>query len=192
MRNPMMVGERVYLRPIDKGDAERFAWMDAVETDTFMWRGPMPSSPLETERWVEELYKSEPPGEVFFAVCLRENDTCIGMVGLDDIDYVNRVAETASFLGPAEVRGKAYGTEAKHLLLEYAFDRLHLHALRSVVWTTNTRSAAALGKQGYRHAGRMRWMDVKGGRYIDADLFDLVRDEWLAAREAWRREAGSA
>jgi RimJ/RimL family protein N-acetyltransferase len=58
--------------------------------------------------------------------------------------------------------------------------------LSSVVFETNTRSAAALGKQGYRHAGRMKWMDVKDGRYIDANVFDVKRDEWLAAREAWR------
>src|SRR5437879_6094631 len=129
MRNPVLVGERVYLRPLDKGDAERLAWMDAVETDTFMWRGPMPSSPLEFERWIEDMYKSDPPDELHFAVCLKDDDRLIGIVDLFDLDLVNRVAETGSFLGPADVRGQAYGTEAKHLLLEYAFDHLHLHVL---------------------------------------------------------------
>jgi len=36
MRNPIMVGERVYLRPLEVADAECLARMDAVETDTFM------------------------------------------------------------------------------------------------------------------------------------------------------------
>jgi RimJ/RimL family protein N-acetyltransferase len=192
MRSPLMVGDRVYLRPLDVGDAEALAWIDATETDTFMWRGPMPTSPLEAEQWIEEMYEHEPPSEINFAVCIKEDDRFIGIVDLEDVDLVNRVAETGSFLGPAEVRGRQYGTEAKHLLLEYAFDRLHLHALRSVVWTTNTRSAAALGKQGYRRAGRLTWVDVKDGRYIDADLFDLTRDDWLAAREAWRASAPSS
>jgi RimJ/RimL family protein N-acetyltransferase len=185
MRNPVMVGDRVYLRPLDTGDAEALAWMDAVETDTFMWRGPMPSSPLEYERWIDDLYKDRPPDEIHFAVCLKEDDRFIGIVDLDDVDLVNRVAETGSFLGPADVRNRQYGTEAKHLLLEYAFDRLHLHVLKSTVWATNTRSAAALGKQGYRRAGRLKWVDVKAGRYIDADLFDVTRADWLTAREDW-------
>jgi hypothetical protein len=57
----------------------------------------------------------------------------------------------------------------------------------------NTRSAAALAKQGYRRAGRLRWVEVKDGRYVDKLLFDLTRADWLAARDAWRarRAAGT-
>ena len=56
----------------------------------------------------------------------------------------------------------------------------------STVWEPNTRSAAALAKQGYRPAGRMRWFEIKDGAYRDMLVFDVTRDEWLAARDAWR------
>jgi len=189
-----MVGERLYLRPLEPGDAELMAQLDAAETDTFMWRGRVPTSPLEHQRFIAETYKPQPPRSVWLAVCLRDGDRFIGHVGVVGIDWVHRTGETASWLAPAEVRGKGYGTEAKHLLLEYCFDRLHLHVLRSEVDEPNTRSAAALAKQGYRPAGRLRWHDVKDGRYVDALVFDLVRAEWLAARDAWRaqRAAGAA
>ena len=192
MRNPVMVGDRVYLRPLEVQDAEGLAGIDAVETDTFMWRGPMPSSPLGHEKWIAKLYEHLPPREIVFAVCLKEADRFIGLVGVYGIDLVNRVGETGSFLGPAEVRGKGYGTEAKHLLLEYCFDHLHLHVLQSFVLETNTRSSAALAKQGYRHAGRIKWADVKNGRFVDGNVYDLMRDEWVAARAAWlqSRRAG--
>jgi RimJ/RimL family protein N-acetyltransferase len=187
-----MIGERVYLRPVENSDAEPFAAIEAQETDTFMWRGPVMNSPLLYDHWIAEEYKQQPPNSIHFAVCLREDDRCIGNVGLEWVDFVNRVGETGSFLGPAEVRSQGYGTEAKHLLLEYAFDRLHLHVIQSFVVETNTRSSAALMKQGYRHAGRMKWVDVKNGRYIDANLYDVKREEWLAAREEWRRQRQSA
>jgi RimJ/RimL family protein N-acetyltransferase len=182
-----MVGERVYLRPVEVSDAEAFAVMEAAETDTFMWRGPTINSPIMLERWIAEDYKQQPPNSVNFAVCLREDDRLIGSVGLGFVDWAHRVGETGSWLGPADMRGHGYGTEAKHLLLEYAFDRLHLHILMSHVLETNTRSSAALMKQGYRHAGRLKWEDVKNGRYIDANIYDLKREEWLAARDEWRR-----
>ena len=185
MRNPIMVGERIYLRPLEVQDAEGLAGIDAVATDTFMWRGPMPSSPLGHEKWIAKLYEHLPPNEIVFAVCLKEADRFIGLVGVYGIDLVNRVGETGSLLGPAEVRGKGYGTEAKHLLLEYCFDHLHLHVLQSFVLETNTRSSAALAKQGYRHAGRIKWADVKNGRYVDGNVYDLMRHEWVAARAAW-------
>jgi RimJ/RimL family protein N-acetyltransferase len=184
MRSPLLVGERVYLRPVEAGDAELLARIDATETDTFMWRSRVPTSPMEYDNWIAELYKQQPPQHVFFSVCLRDGDRFIGNVGVVDIDWLNRTGETASFLGPAELRGKGYGTEAKHLLLEYCFDRIHLHVVKSEVDGPNTRSAAALAKQGYQPAGRLRWTDVKGGRYIDTLLFDVTREEWLAARDA--------
>jgi RimJ/RimL family protein N-acetyltransferase len=192
MRNPIMIGERVYLRPFETADAETLAAIAATETDTFMYRGRKPFSPLAYERDTGEAYKGDYPPWIAFVVALRSDDRCIGMVGADGINYVHRTAETFSELGPAEFRNHGYGTEAKHLLLEYCFDRLHLHALRSSVDEMNTRSAAALLKQGYREAGRLKWQDVKGGRYRDALLFDLLREEWLAARDAWwaKRAAG--
>lgn len=182
MRNAIMIGERVYLRPFETADAETLAQISATETDTFMYRGRKPSSPLAYERAIGEAYKADYPPWIAFVVALRADDRCIGQVGVYPIDYIHRTAETFSELGPAAFRNQGYGTEAKHLLLEYCFDRLHLHVLRSSVDEMNTRSAAALLKQGYREAGRLKWQDVKGGRYRDALIFDVLRDEWLAAR----------
>ncbi len=189
MRNPLVVGDRVYLRPLETSDAEGLARDFSEETETFMYRGRVPVSPLAFVHWIEELHKSQPPADLDLAVCLRdgeEADRMIGLVNVEHIDWVNRTGETGSILLPARFRGQGYGTEAKHLLLEYAFDRLHLHVLRSHVWEPNTRSAAALVKQGYRPAGRLKWDDVKQGVYRDTLVFDVLREEWLEARAAWR------
>lgn len=184
MRNPILVAERVYLRAVEVSDSEALATIEATESEGWMYRASMPRSPLGFEKWITNLYEDRPPSNVVFAVCLREDDRLLGTVGVYGIDHVNRVGETGSFLGPAEVRGQGYGTEAKHLLLEFCFDHLHLHVLQSYVVETNTRSSAALAKQGYRHAGRLKWTDVKDGRYTDSNVYDLTRDEWLSARNA--------
>lgn len=190
MRNPVLHSERVYLRALEVADAETMARFAAEEPDTFMYRGRQPLSPLALELWLTEAYKVQPPAYVDFGVCLREDDQLIGRVGINDLDWINRTGETGSLLG-ATFRNAGFGTEAKHLLLEYGFDVLHLHAIMSTVFEANTRSAAALAKQGYRPAGRMRWHDVKDGVYRDMLVFDLLRDEWLAARAAWRTAGGS-
>ncbi len=186
MYNAMMIGERVYLRPFETADAETLAQIAATETDTFMYRGRKPFSPLAYEHDIGEAYKGDYPPWIAFIVALRSDDRCIGLVGADGIDYLHGTAETYSALGPAEFRSQGYGTEAKRLLLEYCFDHLHLHVLRSSVFEANTRSVAALLKQGYREAGRLKWADVKGGRYHDNLLFDITRDEWRAAHDAWQ------
>jgi RimJ/RimL family protein N-acetyltransferase len=193
----LVVGERVYLRPLEVADAPALAGVDAAETETFFGRGRIPVSPLAFERWVERTNGRPVPDELDLAVCLRGEpapDRMIGLVRLDHLDWVDRTGETGSVLFPAAIRGQGYGPEAKHLLLEYAFDRLGLHALRAHVWAPNVRSAAALAKQGYRPAGRLRWDELKDGAFRDMLVFDVLRDEWRAARDAWRaaREGATA
>ncbi len=187
MRNAIVVGERLYLRPIEKSDAKSMARGAALEQDRMIERIRLPHSAIAAEAWIDKLYASQPPQDISLAACLRENDRRIGDMTLFEIDYVNRTAETGSWIDSAEDRSRGYGTEAKLLLLEYAFDHLGLHALMSYVWEPNARSAAALLKQGYKPAGRYRFEDVRDGEYRDALLFDVLRDDWLAARAAYRR-----
>jgi RimJ/RimL family protein N-acetyltransferase len=185
VRNPIMVGERIYLRAEEPEDAELMARYSAQETETFFDRR-FPSSQIAHERNIREAAENTLPEHIHFAVCLKEDDRYIGTVELMDIDYINRTAETGSWLGDPEYRGKGYGPEAKYLLLEYAFDTLQLHVIVSWVWEPNTRSAAAVQRQGYRPAGRFIADDNQRGVWKDALIFDILRDEWLAAREEWR------
>ena len=190
-RNPILTGERLYLRPIEVEDGAAIARLNAAETETFMERGRLPTSPLRHEHWFSEVSKHQPPEFILFAVCLLSDDSLIGTMELSEIDWLNRTAETGAWLYDARNRGQGYGPEAKYLLLEYAFDHLHLHALRSWVFELNTRSAAAVQRQGYRPAGRVKWDDFKNGAWHDALLFDVLRDEWLAARAEWQARRGA-
>jgi RimJ/RimL family protein N-acetyltransferase len=178
-----MIGTRVYLRPLETGDADAMVNAAALERETMMDRMRVPYSPLAVEGWITETHKQQPPENIHLAVCLVEDERYIGTVSVMDIDYVNRSGETGSWIDVPEYRGRGYGTEAKMLLLEYAFERLGLHVLMSQVWEPNERSAAALIKQGYRAAGRYKYEDLKDGVYRDTLLFDILREDWLAARE---------
>jgi RimJ/RimL family protein N-acetyltransferase len=120
------------------------------------------------------------PHYIFFSVCERGTDTFFGEVGLVHVDFVNRTAETASWLQRPEFRAQGYGSEAKHLLLEYTFDTLGFHMVESCVRFENTRSSAALRKQGYREAGRIGWMSNRDGAFSNFVTFDLLADEWRA------------
>lgn len=185
MNNPIMVGKRLYLRPLVKNDATEMAKSEAEESELMMLRWRYPTSSIAWAEYIESLHKEQPPESISLAVCLKEDDTMLGTVELHDIDYINRTAETGSWLHRPEYRGKGYGTEAKHLLLEYGFDRLQLYSLWSWVWEPNVRSAAALRKQGYRPAGKLLRQDVKNGVVYGAFMFDVQREDWIAAREAW-------
>jgi RimJ/RimL family protein N-acetyltransferase len=183
-KNAMRVGARVYLRPLQKADAETYSLWSRRETEPFWNNGRFVATRSNVEKWFESLQKDTPQNWVRFAVCLRENDEFIGAVGIDGIDYQNRYAESESEIIRPEYRGSGYGSEAKHLLFDYAFNTLGLHSLQSFVFFPNTRSAAALRKQGYREAGRENWLMAAEGGYQNFVTFDLLAEEWRAMPRA--------
>jgi len=176
--NAVKVGHRVYLRPVEKKDAAQIARWTRQETETFWDAGRFMYSTAGYHAFHEEQQKKDTQTSVNFAVCLRENDELLGTVGLDDVDYVHRFAETGSLINRPEYRGAGYGSEAKHLLFDYAFNTLNLHALQSFVIFPNTRSAAALRKQGYKETGRLHWDFASFGKFENFICFDLLAADW--------------
>jgi RimJ/RimL family protein N-acetyltransferase len=176
--NAIMVSERVALRPSHPDDWKEHSRLLRRETETFFDNGRWLPSPLTGAHWVEEMEKQDPPKDIELAVILRETGAVIGMLNLMGINLVHGTAETGSGIFVPELRGKGIGTEAKLLLLEYAFDYLGLHMVRSYVWGPNTRSQAALRKQGYRDAGGYRWQSTVGADFVDTFTFDLLASEW--------------
>lgn len=112
----------------------------------------------------------------------------IGFVGLDGVNYRHRYAESESELFRPDYRGGGYGSEAKHLMFDYAFNDLGLHSIQSWVLFENTRSAAALRKQGYVEIGRVHWQAQNKGRYDHFVVFELLEDRW---RSLPRRTPGA-
>lgn len=189
MKQPVMVGERVYLTILQPDDGIELARLDVMETDTGLFdTGRVPVGPLAWEKLIRSQVPSSPPDGLAFAIRLIENEEWIGVVQIGDIDWIHQTGESATFMKPGRFRGQGYGTEAKMLMLEYGFEHLHLHMICSHVLETNQRSASALLKQGYRPAGRMRYQVIKDGIYVDNLLFDITRDDWFARK---RERAGS-
>jgi RimJ/RimL family protein N-acetyltransferase len=48
----------------------------------------------------------------------------------------------------------------------------------SYIWDYNLRSQAAIRKQGYRDAGRLRWRQTTDEGFADFVMFDLLASEW--------------
>jgi len=69
MRNAIMVGDRVYLRPLETSDADVMTAGLTHDPETFFERGRFPVSPIAFEHTFEESQKADIPNEAAFAVC---------------------------------------------------------------------------------------------------------------------------
>jgi RimJ/RimL family protein N-acetyltransferase len=181
-KEAMVVGERLYLRPFKPEEAEQVSRWMLQDTEIYFPQGRWTPNPVSYGYVHKKIAKSKPPEWLRFAIVLRENDELIGANGLAALDWRHMTGETESEIFKPEYRSKGYGTEAKHLLLEYAFQVLNLHMVFSWVSEANPRSAAAIRKQGYRDCGYLAWEDFHKDGLVGAWLFDLLATEWRAAR----------
>jgi RimJ/RimL family protein N-acetyltransferase len=180
--NALIGSQRLALRPMQVDDAETIARLIRSEPDASFGHSRFPYSAIQIADWFGEMADKDPAPDVELAVVRRETGELIGETGLYSIDWIARNAESGSWLYRAVDRGQGYGTEAKLLLLEYAFDRLGLNMIWSWVKERNPRSQAALRKQGYRDAGRFTWTGYGPDGFENARMFDLLATEWQSAR----------
>jgi diamine N-acetyltransferase len=178
----VIAGDRLYLRPLEPDDAILVAQWMREDTEISYPEGRFPHSPVTIGQQFTESARSDPPSWPRFGIVLRENDELIGANGLEAFDLLHRTGWTETEIWRTDYRSQGYGTEAKHLLLEYCFDRLGLHTVFSWVSEYNTRSAAALRKQGYRDAGYFAWSDFYKDGFTGGFCFDYLASEWRAAR----------
>lgn len=120
-----------------------------------------------------------------FSICLHSGEL-IGVVWLNGINWVNRNAETAAYIGTSENRGKGYGMDAKMLLCYHCFCTLNLTKLCSSALECNVSSLRYNEKCGYKEEGRRREQYFRGGRYWDMIETGLLRSEWLPIWEEYR------
>ncbi len=190
LASAMAAGERIYLRPFASGDGRHVAELSLRETEVVFPEGRWVVNADAVDRYNQMITRADLPDQVGLAIVLRESDELIGVMAVFSIDWVHRTAETASEILRPEYRGGGYGTEAKHLLLEFAFDQLGLHMVYSSVSESNPRSAAALRKQGYRFAGYTAWTSFVASGLCGNWALDMLASEWRDARD--RNQRGNA
>ncbi len=158
-------GRNVSLRPLERGDLVNCVrWVNDPEIREFI-KNNWPMTMQDEEEWFENLGKRKPHD---LTLAMVTNDgRHVGNMGLHRIDWRGRVATTGALLGEKELWGKGLGTEAKTLLLHYAFQSLNLRKICSQVIAYNDRSIAYSKKCGYKVEGVLKDHIFRGGQYWD-------------------------
>ena len=166
-----LVGERVYISPMNIEDAEIYTkWLNNQEITKYLSVHNSLISLSGEREYLETFSKNE------FHMCIVkiDNDELIGNIGLENIDYKNGTAELGIFIGEEENLGKGYGSEAIKLLTNYAFQELRLHSIYLRVYDINTRAQRAYEKCGFVECGRLHEALYRNGKYHDIVYMELI------------------
>jgi [ribosomal protein S5]-alanine N-acetyltransferase len=171
-------GERIVLRPIERGDAPAIRrWMNDPAITQWLSHS-LPMSEADAGDWIEQVSRAK---TVFAFGILVEGSALVGFNTIHSVNWQHRTAMTGTIIGEREYWGRGYATEARKLLLDYAFNSLDLFALQARVAAHNVRSVSYAKGCGYEEVGRIpNWYRRDNGERSDEVLL-------LVTQESWRR-----
>ncbi len=183
MRNPFLIGEKVYLRPVEPTDAPILAACNNDPAVRVSFFTHTPTNIYQQTRHAETLYT---PGADYIplVICPIEDSTGrgIGITAFHRVDLVSHAAVYSIRICDKAQWGKGYGSEVTELMLHYAFDILNLHRVQLHVWTENERGIRAYEKAGFVREGLLREAMMHNGKYCDFYVMGILEHEWRARR----------
>ena len=177
-----LTGDRVFLRPPERGDYEEWASIRARSRNFLApWEPSWPADALSRAsyrariaRYAEDWRTDQ--GYNFFI--FRADEVLTGGVGLSNLR--RGVAETASlgyWIGEAFAR-RGFMTAALPPVVDFSLDRLRLHRVEAACLPTNVPSRALLLRTGFQQEGYARNYLLIDGEWQDHLLFAILREDW--------------
>jgi len=177
-----LVGKRVYLRPFSKND---LPYVQKWSNDSEIRRltGEVaPMSRNEAEKFYRQL--STDKNRAWFVIVLKRGNRVIGEAGLLRMFRPWRCTDMSIIIGEKDVWEKGYGTEAGHLLLNYAFERLGFHRVAVGVVGFNERALRFWEGLGFKKEGVQRDGYYCDNKHSDFVMMSILEDEFKTLYKA--------
>ena len=144
-------------------------WLDAIEgvNDTQNFIEHTRQQAIELQGFVAAIWELDPV----------TTERIVGVIGLNKIAWRDRIGDVGYWLGAADC-GRGIMTSACKVLVDYAFSTLDLNRLVIVCATQNHRSRAIPVRLGYEHEGVAREAEWLYDRFVDHEVYALLKRDW--------------
>lgn len=179
---PTLYTQRLVLRPARMSDAQDLYEYsrDPEVARHVLWDAH--TSIHQTRQYIRFLirqYHSAAPSS--FVIALRDTGKVIGTIGFMWLQSENRAAEVGYSLSRA-YWNRGIMTEALRAVLEFGFTRLGLNRIEAQHECDNPASGHVMVKAGMRHEGTLRQRLYNKGRYVDVDLYAMLKSDFREGR----------
>lgn len=178
-----LIGKKIQLRPLLASDA---AALVKAAGDGELWNLPFTVVPsAETvEAYIRTALEGQAAGTVMpFVIEILDSRQVIGTTRFWKIDRKNRKLEIGHTWIAASWQRTCVNTEAKFLMLSYAFEQLNCVRVQFTTDEINERSRTALLRLGAKQEGIVRNERIMpDGRKRNSVRFSIIDDEWPEVR----------
>lgn len=171
----MLRGERVNLRLVREQDLDELfdLWQDV--------RARGPYYPLGMRSFVAQRAEFQETGfwrDDMGSMIVEDKENVIqGQVSCFKPAVYFRALELAYIILRPQSRGQGYMTEAVRLFVNYLFDIHRINRIQLTTIVGNQGSRRVAEKCGFYSEGILRQAVFQKGRFVDIEMFALLRDE---------------
>jgi len=188
---PILEGSLVRLEPLSMGHGQDLA--RAAEEDRSTYAFTLVPGSDEVEHYIETQLARREEGLVPFAQVRRTDGRAIGCTAYWDPRYwpnrddLRAIEIGFTWLGASGQRS-GINTEAKLLLMTYAFETLDVERVDLKTDARNERSRRAIEGLGATFEGVLRrwsmsWVPGEDGALRDSAMYSVIADEWGAVKD---------
>jgi RimJ/RimL family protein N-acetyltransferase len=181
---PTLTGHVAILRPLLAGHAA--ALLDAAR-DGELWKLKVSviPGPETVVSYIAAALAGREAGTVMpFVIVRRRDDRIVGSTRFWKIDLVNRKLEIGHSWLSASMQRTGLNTEAKYLLLAYAFDVMRCVRVQFTTDELNEKSRTAILRIGAKQEGIVRHERIMpDGRKRNSVRLSIIDSEWAGVRD---------
>lgn len=175
----MLEGNFIYLRQMEKSDMKCYQEMIndfSIYSKVVGWSFQV--TELEQEEWFQKAVHDSKSKR--FTICLKQDNSPVGMVTISNIDWQNRSATHGIKLHPKCPKGKGIGTDAVMTIMKYAFEEMNLNRLDGSWMEDNIPSEKLYLKCGWQIEGLKRNAVFRNGKYHNLKITGITREDYFA------------
>ena len=179
-----LVGRYIILRPSSIEDIDG---LSIAARDGEIWNNRFSQFPNlnEIEKYIQEMLDLSSKGLILpFITIHKSSNTIVGITRYLNIDYENHRLEIGHTWIAKSWRKTYVNTEAKLLMLQYAFEKLACIAVEIRTDVLNTVSRQAIQRLGVKQDGILRHHKImRDGRIRDTVCYSIIKPEWKQVKE---------
>jgi ribosomal-protein-serine acetyltransferase len=142
-------------------------WVDRMNSINFI------------EKFIETSIQRNANGSEFGFV-IFQNGQMAGRIGVYKIDSYNKIGEIGYWLGD-NFLGKGIATKVSAEMVRFAFEEIELNRIEIKCGVENYKSKSIPKRLGFKHEATLREAELLHGKFIDLDVFSLLKRDWAGS-----------
>ncbi|ASZ66847.1 GNAT family N-acetyltransferase [Bacillus cereus] len=180
-----IIHERAKLRLMDNTDVETLFSIVEGNRDIWAYLISKMDSVQDMQQYVQKAIKGYGRGtQIPFIVVDQQSNKIVGSTRLYNISVEDKTVELGQTWYHPSVQRTSINTECKYMLLQYAFEKLHMLRVQIKTDARNEKAQRAIERLGAVKEGVLRnERKLPNGYVRDVVVYSIISSEWPSVKE---------